>query len=224
MPISFPSNPTLAQTYSFGGKTWTYDGAKWTTTNLGGFSTKAYVSATAPTNPDIGTVWYDTTSSILRTWNGSSFATAGNGLVSVTGTAPTGIAEGTAWLDTNSGDLYVYSGGQWLGVTGSPLQLATVGTNAPSNPTVGQFWYDTINIALKVWNGIYWSSSIGSGVTTYANTAPVSPVVGQIWYDTSTSTNQLKVWSGLAWNYNTPPTTNTFNAGKAYMMTTIFGG
>lgn len=222
MPLIFPSSPNLYDSYSYSGKTWIWDGSKWVTVAVGSFSTKAYISATAPNNPVDGQVWFDTTTNFLKTYSSSTWRTAGNGLISVSSSAPSSPPNGTPWLDAESGDLYVYIDGQWLGVTGSPTTQASVTASAPNNPLLGQLWFDVPNQTLKVWNGTLWVSSLGGVATAQiTGTAPGNPLVGQAWFDTGS--NQLKIYNGTSWS-NATTVSPTVTTGRAWALTSVFGG
>jgi hypothetical protein len=55
--IDFPANPTVGQTFTAAGVTWTYDGAKWT---LGPSAPNLItVSDTPPPNPSQGALWWE---------------------------------------------------------------------------------------------------------------------------------------------------------------------
>jgi len=222
MSLIFPASPNLYDSYSYQGKTWIWDGEKWTTIAVGSFSTKAYIASTPPNNPVDGQVWFDTSVNLLKTYNNGAFRTAGNGLITVGSSAPSTPTDGTPWLDSETGDLYIYTSGQWLGVTGSPATQASVTMSAPTNPTLGQMWFDTLNQTLKVWNGTGWSASLG-GVSTgqISAIAPTGPLTGQIWYDTVAG--QLKIYNGTSWS-TTVPFTSSVSVGKAWAMTAVFGG
>ena len=55
--IDFPASPTLGQTFTAAGVTWTWDGAKWT---LGPSAPNLItVSDTPPPNPSQGALWWE---------------------------------------------------------------------------------------------------------------------------------------------------------------------
>lgn len=60
--ISFPTSPTLNQTYSVGSKTWKWNGYAW---DLQISSTKFTSSTNPPANPFLGDQWYKTDVDIL---------------------------------------------------------------------------------------------------------------------------------------------------------------
>lgn len=180
----------------------------------------APVSATAPSPPTIGQLWYDTatTPNQLKVWNGSAWVPATSAPTnSVTTTPPPSPTVGQFWLDTSTtpNQLKVWNGSAWVPAT-TPSQQApgtAVSYAAPTNPPVGQLWYDTSVTPnqLKVWNGNAWvpattpTSSGQPAGTTVSSTQPSSPTTGQLWYDSGSSPNQLKVWNGSAWVPATSP-------------------
>lgn len=127
--------------------------------NLAGGS----VANTAPTNPSIGSYYYNTTEGVLYRWDTAykqaSAAwlprafTAAN-LSSVAPTfAPT--SELVVWDDNNNG-------GQWS----APL-IVNISDTAPSQPQPGTLWYNSTTHKLYVWTGATWSEIVlvGSALT-----------------------------------------------------------
>jgi hypothetical protein len=57
--IDFPNSPTVGQSFTAAGVTWVWDGVKWNVNNIAG-SQFIIVSATPPTSPIIGSLWWDT--------------------------------------------------------------------------------------------------------------------------------------------------------------------
>jgi hypothetical protein len=58
--IDFPSSPTNGQVFISGGVSWTWDGAKWTSTaGVGKVGNKTTISDTPPTAPQVGDFWLD---------------------------------------------------------------------------------------------------------------------------------------------------------------------
>ena len=67
-----------------------------------------FSSTTTPSNPITGQLWYDTSESRLKIYNGSSFKVAGGTIVS--GTAPSSITQGDIWIDSTRQQLYFNDG------------------------------------------------------------------------------------------------------------------
>jgi hypothetical protein len=71
-------------------------------------------AATAPTNPLIGQLWWDSTNRHLTVWQGTGWKVISS---SLTGTnAPQNPVTGDFWWNTQIDQLSVYSGSQWIGV------------------------------------------------------------------------------------------------------------
>ena len=68
-------------------------------------------STATPTAPIKGELWFDTTSSQLRVYDGTSFKPSGGSKAQ--SAAPTSPSAGDLWLDTDDNQLYVYTGSAW---------------------------------------------------------------------------------------------------------------
>lgn len=70
--ISFPTTPSVDQTYTFSGRTWVWNGIGWAAQPVsgggGGGGGSFTESATAPSSPAIGDRWLDTDAGIEYTW------------------------------------------------------------------------------------------------------------------------------------------------------------
>lgn len=51
MPLDFPTSPVLNQLYTFGGKTWKWDGAGWISYNVGLVGPTGAIGPIGPTGP-----------------------------------------------------------------------------------------------------------------------------------------------------------------------------
>ena len=91
-----------------------------------------FSNTSAPTKPIQGQLWWDSTTSKLKVYNGTAFQTAG-GSAPYQSDAPANLAAGDIWIDSGTGQMYYYSG------TSSVL----VGPPSSTGTTNG-FTYDTI--------------------------------------------------------------------------------
>ena len=67
-----------------------------------------FSSTTTPSNPITGQLWYDTSESRLKIYNGSSFKVAGGTIVS--NIIPSSITQGDIWIDSARQQLYFNDG------------------------------------------------------------------------------------------------------------------
>ena len=68
-----------------------------------------FANTTEPTKPIVGQLWWDSTNSKLKVYNGTAFQTSG-GSAPYQSSAPSGLTQGDMWIDSDTGQLYFYSG------------------------------------------------------------------------------------------------------------------
>ena len=77
-----------------------------------------FAKATAPPNPIIGQLWYDTninnipSQPQLKVWDGTNWVAAGNVTKKIV--RPTSAVIGDLWVDTSNQQLYLWSGSNWI--------------------------------------------------------------------------------------------------------------
>ena len=72
------------------------------------FLLENFSGGTAPARPLSGQIWYDTSVSKLKFYDGTKWRT--NGGSEASATEPTGLSIGDFWFDTTNNQLYVYNG------------------------------------------------------------------------------------------------------------------
>ena len=85
MAISFPTSPTVNDTYTYNSKTWTWDGTVWrlTTSVVSVLSTPATsvtVSSAAPSTTTAGNLWFDPEYNVLSVYANSTWVDATHGV------------------------------------------------------------------------------------------------------------------------------------------------
>lgn len=75
MPLSFPANPTLNQTYTYSDITWTFNGNGWTKSGAGGASIT--VSGSVPASPNEGALWFNSESGETGVYFGNGWVAVG---------------------------------------------------------------------------------------------------------------------------------------------------
>jgi hypothetical protein len=89
-------------------------------------------NSTAPGAPLTGQLWYDTSSNLLKVYNGSTFKTISAATSSAS--APTSNVTGDIWWDTANQQLKVYNGTSWTLI--GPAFTAGTGTSGAIVDTV----------------------------------------------------------------------------------------
>jgi len=149
MAFTFPSNPTLNQTYTFNSVIWTYNGKGWIKASSASGGASVTASTTAPASPTEGSMWLDTDNGDLYVYGGGNWILSGGG-----GGGSSTPADGsitTAKLADNAVTSTKLAGGT------DYLPLAT-GTTAqrPSSPVVGATRLNTTTGYLEIYNSGNW--------------------------------------------------------------------
>ena len=67
-----------------------------------------FANSTSPSNPLTGQIWFDSSSSKLKFWDGGKFRTTGGAEIGPT--APSGLTTGDFWFDTVTSQLFAWNG------------------------------------------------------------------------------------------------------------------
>ncbi len=126
---------------------------------------------TAPSNPEDGDQWFNSTTGILfvrvdSTW--IDVSTSGSGMKYTSGTtAPSSPVDGDHWFDTSTGILAVRIDPAWIDVSTAGAGVAYFSSaSAPSSPKEGDQWFQPSSGILYVYLGSNWMdiSTAGSGL------------------------------------------------------------
>lgn len=137
MPISFPANPTIGQTYTYNSRSWQWDGRGW--------------FPGVPTGATGATGLTGATGPIGLTGPAGEGGGAG---VTVSNTEPESTTTGGLWFDTNSGDLSIFYSNNWVEVNSAAGVL--ISNVAPQANEPGRLWYDTDTGDISVNVGNAW--------------------------------------------------------------------
>ena len=160
-------------------------------------------NSTAPPAPLTGQLWWDSSTGLMKVYNGSTFKVISAATAS--STAPTSNVQGDLWYDTVNAQLKVYTGAAWLlvgpqftagtGVTGAIVDTITDNTSVShvviklfvENAVVGIVSKDaafTPQVALTGYTtirpGITLSTLVGSQVPLFQGTASDSQLLDGI--------------------------------------------
>ena len=187
-----------------------------------------FASPTSPTYPIQGQLWYDTSSNILKVYDGTTWTTAGSLKKSSTAPAVANSIAGDLWANTTTSQLYIFSGSNWL------LVGPQFSTGAQTGPVVEAI-VDTNNISYNVLSMYANNSRISiisnnqfTPKTTISGFSTIYEGVNLSTVDANNSSSLARFWGtaqqadALLLNYNkritadkfvtTDGTTNTINS------------
>jgi hypothetical protein len=189
--LNFPLSPSDGDTY--GG--YIYDGTKgvWNANALQRVA-RFTVSATAPTSPENGDAWFDTTSGLTYVYyvdaDSAQWIETGNpnlGFVNLDGLTDVDL---TGLVDGNS-IVYDEATETWIPGEGGGGGSITVSSTAPSEPSEGDLWFDPTDgrtyVFYSDYDGDQWveigANTANPAPVTISATAPSSAVAGDLWWD-----------------------------------------
>ena len=136
-----------------------------------------FSNTSAPTKPIQGQLWWDSSNSKLKVFNGTAFQTAG-GSAPYQATAPSGLSQGDLWIDSDTAQLYLYNGASSVlvgppGATGTTngFTYDTILDSADANQNITKWFNDGNLIAIvsedtfTPKSGITGFASIKKGIT-----------------------------------------------------------
>jgi hypothetical protein len=154
-------------------------------------------NSTAPTNPLVGQLWFNTTTSVLQVRNSVGWKSLGGS--QATGVAPTNNSQGDLWYNTTAQQLYVWTGATWLlvgpiynqqtGITGA-IANTIIDTTATSHTVIELYTGNTIV-------GIVSQDATFTPQTAIAGFPTVKP---GITLATILTTGQVPLYNGTATN------------------------
>lgn len=114
----------------------TTNGSTYTELGSGG----ATVSATAPSSPSTGAIWFDSDTGQTYVYYDSSWIEVGASSparLTISTSAPSSPIEGSMWLDSDDGATYAYYNGVWIEVGASAVDSLLTTINAKGDILVG---------------------------------------------------------------------------------------
>jgi hypothetical protein len=125
----------------------------------------AYVSTTAPSAPAEGDMWYDSANDLLKTYNGTTWASAGySTLAALEDTTITAVA---------AGEVLKYDGTKWINNTLAEANISEVGHTHTSGAITDftEAVQDVVGAAVVGGTGITVAYNDTTGLTTVTNSA-----------------------------------------------------
>jgi hypothetical protein len=176
-------------------------------TSTGYFDLPSGTTAQRPGTANTGMVRYNSTLSIVETYNGTAWTGLG-GSATVSTTAPQNSTDGAFWLNSETGDLNVYAGGAWVLIGGGGGGASTpaavsdqantstgyfdlpTGTTAqrPGTATAGALRFNTETNYLEMYSGTAWINLLYVGLMTATSSGATVTTSGNFRTLTYTST------------------------------------
>jgi hypothetical protein len=128
-----------------------------------------FANATAPSAPVAGQMWWDTASSLLKVYTGTSFKTVSSSTASAS--TPSSSVTGDLWWDTTNGQLKVYNGSAFTTI--GPAFTSGSGTSGAIVETVTDSGA-TDHVVVKM----YANNTVVSTITKDTTFTPQSAISG----------------------------------------------
>ena len=192
MALSFPSSPTLNQTTTTGGQTWTWNGNNWYVSTSGGGGASVTVANSAPNSPADGSLWLNSDSGVFSVFYNTSNVWLGfvGGGSSGGGTSLPSFTGNTGKFLTNDGTV-----SSWGNVTIPSVTASAVSDQL--NTSTGYFSLPTGNTAQRPGTPVTGATRINSQTNyfeTYYNSNWFNlTYIGLV---TATSANATVTYSG----------------------------
>lgn len=209
MAYNFPTNPTLNQVYTYNGRTFKWNGVQWVSVAVPTSTTSpVFVSSSAPTNPLVGALWFNTVDSSLyvrvQTSSGAFWESVDSSGPTPTPQVPVYISSsppvnpkiGYLWYSPDTQVIKVRSstpsGPEWQDIVSSSgssmgLSKAIISASAPLNPEEGILWYNTTDDNLYLW-----IVSPGGGYWVLANELPNNPRKPSVFISSAPPTDPIE--------------------------------
>jgi hypothetical protein len=185
-----------------------------------------FYSTSTPTALGAGDLWYNSTTKILKRWDGSSWVDTANNVTNTSElTDGAGLGTTASWANIASkpADSSIYN--SYV----TPAGIGAIKTDASNAPTSVLNSTITIDATTGVLSGIGTSSVVvaNPSATSQATTPPSSPKKGDIWFNAATANGTYKArtgytYSGSAW-VQTSPTGTYLDANGLYTQSATIG-
>ena len=148
-------------------------------------------NTTAPNNPVIGQLWYDTANQVLKVYRGTTWNGLANSTISTT--APSNPRSGDMWWDSNAGQLKGYNGSIWnvigpastadQGVSGAVVDTVTDNSGATDGTqkhVVVKFYISQVLVAILSSDPVFTPLVALSGFATIKPGFNLSTVISNL--------------------------------------------
>lgn len=114
------------------------------------------VSASPPSSPESGALWFDSDTAQTYVYYDSSWVeivgSSVGARVNVSSGVPSSPLEGSMWFDSDTAQTFVYYDGSWVEIGASGM-AAIVAESSPVSPIDGQIWFNSASGGAYVYYG-----------------------------------------------------------------------
>ena len=136
-----------------------------------------FAAPTSPANPIQGQLWYDTSTNILKLYDGTTWTTAGSLKKGGSAPAVANSLAGDLWANTSTSQVYIFSGSNWLlvgpqfstGAQSGPIAESIIDSDNISH-TVVSIYVNNTRIAIISSDQFIPKSTINGFSTVYRGT------------------------------------------------------
>ena len=172
-----------------------------------------FANGTAPSKPIQGQLWWDSTNSKLKVYNGTAFQSAG-GAAPYQSAEPSGITQGDLWIDSDTNQQYFYNGSTSI-LVGPPSPTGTLSgftyheildsTDTTQNITK---WYNDGNLIAVISEDEFTPKATLTGFATIKKGITLSTDISDVKFQ-GTATDSDKLGGSAAANYLTSNANDT---------------
>ena len=155
-------------------------------------------SASAPTAPLAGELWFDTSTNQIKVYDGTSFKPTGGAKAQAT--APSSPSAGDLWTDTDDDQLYVYTGSAWLlvgpvytaGQTLSGWKIESINDNGGNSKVISSMYVANVRTAILSKEGFTPQVAL-SGFSTIVAGFNLNSTLGATFSGSTTTTSNIDI-------------------------------
>lgn len=185
-----------------------------------------FASSSAPNLPLVGQTWYDTNSSVLKVYTGTSWQAAGGVLVN-TSQPVQGTNVGAFWYDSVNLQLWTWDGTKWnlIGPLGSSINTDPLSPAVPTNSALEAVRYSDGTNTHSAWR-IVIAGTLYAIISKDPTYQPVPPISGFANINPGINFNANIAGSGLSGDSTTfknnqnniPKDNSTYDLGSGALM------
>lgn len=178
MALSFPSNPSTNQTYSYNGKIWVFNGSRWVTSGPAPAVTiplaPVSVSNTTPSTTIAGAIWVNNSTNAISVYDGVTWITTSSGS---SGNISANSLSGNSIIDSSITTDKIANGAITADKIASSTSYTPIASGntaqRPETPSLGGIRYNSNTGSGEMYTSSGWAS-FGAVPPTVTSVSPTS--------------------------------------------------